>query len=51
MLRKFAMAFQVFFYKSFRRMLQVFLLFFMLQVLHLDVSKVDRDVGHVAMVF
>jgi hypothetical protein len=29
-------------------MFQVFyLLFFMLQVLHLDVSKVDRDVRHV----
>jgi hypothetical protein len=23
----------------------------MLQVLHMDVSKVDRDVGHVVMVF
>jgi hypothetical protein len=25
--------------------------FYMLQVLHLDVSKIDRDVAHVAMVF
>jgi hypothetical protein len=42
------------------RMLQVFqtyvssvssVFFCMLQVLHLDVSKVDRDVAHVAMVF
>ena len=27
-----------------------FVFFCMLQVLHLDVSKVDRDVGHVVMV-
>jgi hypothetical protein len=25
--------------------------FYMLQVLHLDVSKVDRDVAHIAVVF
>jgi hypothetical protein len=43
MLRMFAMAFKRF---------QVFYLsFFMLQVLHLDISKVDQDIGHVATVF
>ena len=39
--------------KCFRRMSQVFHLssFCMLQVLNLDVSKVNRDVAHVAMMF
>ena len=48
--------FQVFssvFCKCFKRMFQVFsfVFFCILQVLHLDVSKVDRDVAHVAIVF
>jgi hypothetical protein len=51
MLRVFAMTFQVFSYvfcRCFRCMLKCFIcLFFMLPVLHFDVSKVDRDVGHV----
>jgi hypothetical protein len=29
----------------------LFVFFYMLQVLYLNVSKVDRDVGHVAMLF
>jgi hypothetical protein len=39
--------------KCFKRISQLFHLssFCILQVLHLDVSKVDRDVAHVAMVF
>ena len=41
------------FCKCFKCMFQVFsfVFFCILQVLHLDVSKVDRDVGHVVMVF
>jgi hypothetical protein len=29
----------------------IYLFFCMLQVLHLDISKIDRNVAHVAMVF
>jgi hypothetical protein len=53
MLRMLAMAFRVFFFASFSNAFSSIssVFFCTLQVLHLDVSKINQDVGHVAMVF
>jgi hypothetical protein len=50
MLRIFTMILQVF-QIHVSSVSSVFCLFFMLQVLHLDVSKIGQDVGRVAMIF